>query len=58
MACRLFSCEILSKMGVTYYGREILLFAVFLNKKQFKHMIYDFFMAKSEVISRLIQDEN
>ena len=57
MACRLFSCPYLSKMKVTYYGREILLFEVFLNKYQIKHMVYDFYKTKNEVLKSILKEE-
>ena len=57
MACRLFSCPYLSKMNVTYYGREFLLFEVFLNKYQIKHMVYDFYKTKNEVIKAILKEE-
>ena len=57
MACRLFSCPYLSKMNITYYGREILLFNAFLSKMQIKHMIYDFYKTKDEVIKGILRDE-
>ena len=55
MACTLFSCPFLSKMHITYYGREILLFKAFLTKDQMKHMIYDFYKTKNEVIKAILK---
>lgn len=57
MACRLFSCPYLSKMKITYYGREFLLFEIFLSKNQIKHMVYDFYKTKNEVIQAIIKEE-
>ena len=55
MACTLFSCPFLSRMHITYYGREILLFKAFLTKDQMKHMIYDFYKTKNEVIKAILK---
>ena len=55
MACTLFSCPFLSKMHITYYGREILLFSAFLTQNQMKHMIYDFYKTKNEVVKAVLK---
>ena len=44
-------------MKITYYGREILLFEVFLNKYQIKHMVYDFYKTKNEVLKSILKEE-
>lgn len=55
MACRLFSCPYLTKRGIAYYGSEIVIFRAFLNKKQRKELVFDFYKDKSEVINKLVQ---
>ena len=50
MACRLFSCPYLSKRGITYYASEFVLLKAFLNKKQRKHFVFDFYKPKSYVL--------
>jgi len=55
MACRLFSCPYLTKRGIAYYGSEIVLFKAFLNKKQRKELIFDFYKDKSEVINKMLK---
>lgn len=53
MACRLFSCSYLSKRGITYYGSEFVLLKAFLNKKQRKHLVFDFYKPKSYILKKL-----
>lgn len=53
MACRLFSCPYLSKRGITYYASEFVLLKAFLNKKQRKHLVFDFYTPKGKVLSRI-----
>ena len=53
MACRLFSCPYLSKRGITYYASEFVLLKAFLTRKQRKHLVFDFYKPKSEVIKKL-----
>lgn len=53
MACRLFSCPYLSKMGITYYANEFVLLKAFLSKKQRKHFVFDFYKTKDYVLKRV-----
>ena len=53
MACRLFSCPYLSKMGITYYANEFVLLKAFLSKKQRKHFVFDFYKPKDYVLKRV-----
>ena len=53
MACRLFSCPYLSKMGITYYANEFVLLKAFLNKKQRKHLVFDFYKPKAYVLKKI-----
>ena len=56
MACRLFSCPHLTKMGIGYYARDFVLLKVFLEDKQIKHLVYDFYMPKKVVLDRMINE--
>lgn len=53
MACRLFSCPFLSKRGITYYASEFVLLNAFLNKKQRKHLVFDFYKPKAKVLNKI-----
>lgn len=53
MACRLFSCPYLSKRGITYYASEFVLLKAFLNKKQRKHLVFDFYKPKTKVLKNV-----
>jgi len=53
MACRLFSCPFLSKMGITYYASEFVLLKAFLTKKQRKHLVFDFYKSKEKVLKNI-----
>ncbi len=53
MACRLFSCPYLSKRGITYYASEFVLLKAFLTKKQRKHLVFDFYTTKSNVLKKV-----
>lgn len=53
MACRLFSCPFLSKMGITYYANEFVLLKAFFSKKQRKHFVFDFYKTKDFVLKRV-----
>ena len=53
MACRLFSCPYLSKIGITYYANEFILLKAFLNKKQRKHLVFDFYKPKAYVLKKI-----
>ena len=53
MACRLFSCPYLSKRDITYYANEFVLLKAFLNKKQRKHLVFDFYKCKSTVLKNI-----
>ena len=53
IACRLFSCPYLSKKGITYYANEFVLLKAFLNKKQRKHFVFDFYKTKPEVLNKI-----
>ena len=56
VACKLFSCSYLAKMGVGYYGREIILLQAFFNRKQRKHFVFDFYQSKEEVLNKVYKD--
>lgn len=58
VACKLFSCNYLTKMGVGYYGREIIFLQAFFNKKQKKHFVFDFYKSKEEVLRNVYKDIN
>lgn len=53
MACRLFSCPYLSKRGITYYASEFVLLKAFLNRNQRKHLIFDFYKPKENIIKKI-----
>ena len=55
MACRLFSCPHLSKKGITYLANEFVLLKAFLNKKQRKHFVFDFYKEKSKVLKKILK---
>lgn len=55
MACRLFSCPFLSKRGITYYANEFVLFKAFLSKEQRKHMVFDFYKPKSNILKKILR---
>lgn len=54
MACRLFSCPFLSKRGITYYANEIVLLKAFFNLKQRKHLVFDFYKSKTNVLKKIL----
>lgn len=56
MACRLFSCPYLSKRGIGYFGSEFILLKAFLNKKQRKHFVFDFYKSKSSVLKSVSEN--
>ena len=53
LACKLFSCPYLSKMGVEYYASEIVLLKAFFDKKQRKYLVYSFYKTKEEILKEL-----
>lgn len=53
IACRLFSCPYLTKRGVGYWANEFVLLNAFLNKKQRKHLIFDFYQSKENILSKI-----
>ena len=53
MACRLFSCSYLTKRGIGYWANEIVLFNAFFNKKQRKHLVFDFYKSKEQVLEKI-----
>lgn len=57
MACRLFSCPYLSRRGITYLANEFVLLKAFLNKKQRKHFVFDFYKPKEKVLKQLTKSK-
>lgn len=55
MACRLFSCPYLSKKGIEYYASDFVLLKAFLNKKQRKHLVFDFYTSKEKILKRVVK---
>lgn len=53
MACRLFTCPYLTKRGIGYWANEFILFNAFFNKKQRKHLVFDFYKSKEQVLEKL-----
>ena len=53
MACKLFSCPYLTKRGVGYWANEFILLDAFFNKKQRKHLIFDFYKSESFVLDKI-----
>lgn len=53
MACRLFTCPYLTKRGIGYWANEFILLNAFLNKKQRKHLVFDFYKSKEQVLEKL-----
>lgn len=53
IACRLFACPFLGKMGIGYWANEFVLLKAFLNKKQRKHMVFDFYKSKEYVVEKM-----
>lgn len=56
MACRLFSCPYLTKRGITYSANEFVLLKAFFTKKQRKHLVFDFYKTKSELLKALLNN--
>ena len=56
MACRLFACPFLGKMGIGYWANEFVLFKAFFTKKQRQHLIYDFYKPKEYVIEKMYKE--
>lgn len=57
LPCRLFSCNIMCKRGIMYYGTEIILMQVFFNKKQRKQLVFDFWKDKEYILRNLKKEE-
>lgn len=55
LACRLFSCPYLTKRGIGYWATEFILLQAFLNKKQRKHLVFDFYQPKPKIIRKIIK---
>ena len=53
LPCKLFSCKYLEKRGIEYYGRELILLQAFFNKKQRKHLVFDFYISKDEILDKV-----
>ena len=53
MACRLFTCPYLTKRGIGYWANEFILFNAFFNKNQRKHLVFDFYKSKEQVLGKL-----
>jgi hypothetical protein len=57
MACRLFACPYLTKRGVGYWANEFILLNAFLNKKQRKHLVFDFYKSKDFILDKINNEE-
>lgn len=53
MACRLFACPYLTKRGIGYWANEFILLNAFLNKKQRKYLVFDFYKSKEQVLKKI-----
>ncbi len=53
MACRIFSCPYLTKMGVGYWAYEIPLFQAFLTGRQKSYMVARFFKTEETILKKL-----
>lgn len=53
ISCKLFSCKYLEKRGIGYWGREIIFLQAFFNKKQRKHIVFDFYQSKEKILNKL-----
>ena len=55
LPCILFTCPYLTKKGVGYWAGEFVLLKVFLNKKERKHLIYDFYEDKDVILNKILK---
>ena len=53
ISCKLFCCKHLEKRGIGYWGREIIFLQAFFNKKQRKHIVFDFYQGKENILNKL-----
>lgn len=53
LACRLFSCPYLSKRGIGYWANDFILLKAFFNKKQRKHLVFDFYEPKEKILKKI-----
>lgn len=53
LPCRLFACPYLTKRGIGYWANEIVLLKSFFNKEQRKHLVFDFYEPKMEILKKI-----
>ena len=58
LACRLFSCPYLTKRGISYFANEFVLLKAFYTKKQRKHVVFDFYKSKSDILKKICKEKN
>lgn len=55
LACRLFACPYLTKMGIGYWASDFILLKAFFNKEQRKHLVFDFYEPKGKILDKMLQ---
>lgn len=53
ISCTLYSCQYLTKRGIGYWATEFVLLNAFLNQKQRRHLVFDFFKTREEILLNL-----
>ena len=53
LPCRLFACPYLTKRGIGYWANDIILLKAFFSKEQRKHLVFDFYKPKMEILEKI-----